>query len=532
MKRIIILLILILKDWQIDIKSHQEAVAEENRVAVINFINLTTARSAKRSREVAMRKVSGAGRRRLIAQFLFESMVHTFLALIVAIVAVDLILPAFSHFISTDLALSGGGRVPTVWVLILIGLFVGFLSGIYPAFVMSGFRPMRIMRPEVHPGGSSALLRTILVITQFSISIALIISIGVLNRQMNYIRTTDTGFNKNNVLVVNAGDPIVDRIESFRERLLELPGVEGVSASRLIPSDDLINSMGGSTLDGEAPGPIPFRLAMVSIDYDFFENLQIRILAGRNFSREFATDDSLAFILNAEAVRQLNWGRPENAVDRPLQYGGVNGTVIGVADDINFETLHNPVVPIIYLLRPPENRELTIRIRQDQIPSTIEGIRKIYKEYAPNAIFNYRFLQDRYDENYETELQLGNVLLFFTIFAILISCLGLFGLSSFLAELKTKEVAICKVMGASIPQVVVRLSVDFTKWVLLSNLIAWPAAYFIMKSWLSNFAYHIAMPWVIFILAAMASLGIALLTVSFQSFRSATRNPADSIKYE
>lgn len=500
-------------------------------IASINFINLSTARSASRSREVAMRKVSGASRRKLISQFLIESLVLTLLALFLAIVAVDLVLPGFRCFISRDLYFSGGGGMPTILILILIGLLVGFLSGIYPAFYLSKFQPISILRSDFLPGKSSATMRTVLVIMQFSISIALIISIGVINSQMKYIQTKDTGFNRNNVLVINAGGSIQDNMETFKARILEIPEIESISSSRLIPSNDLINSSGGNTLDGVAPGPIPFRLAVVSIDYEFFENLEIKMLAGRDFSREFSMDDSLSFILNAKAVKQLGWGEPEAAINRPLRYGGIDGTVIGVVDDINFETLLNPVAPVIYELNPA-GEQLCIRINNSNMPATIAKIEEIYNKYAPNSMFFYSFLQDRYDDNYRTEFQLGKVMLFFTIFAILIACLGLFGLSSFLSELKSKEIGICKVMGASIFQVVFRLSYEFTRWVLLANLFAWPAAYFLMKKWLSNFAYHIAMPWHIFILAVFISLGIALLTVGFQAVRIASRNPADAIQYE
>ncbi|MDX2431566.1 MAG: ABC transporter permease, partial [Bacteroides sp.] len=434
-------------------------------------------------------------------------------------------------FISRDLSFSGGGGIPIIIILIFIGLLVGFLSGIYPAFYLSKFQPISILRSDFLPGRSSATMRTILVITQFSISIALIISIGIMNRQLKYIQTLDTGFNRNNVLVINAGGSIQENMETFKARILEIPEIEGISSSRLIPSNDLINDSGGSTLDGENPGHIPFRLAVVQVDYEFFENLGIKMLAGRNFSREFSMDDSASFILNAAAVKQLGWGEPEAGLNRPLRYGGVDGTIIGIADDINFETLHNPIVPVIYLLNPAGG-QLCIRINNSNMPATIEKIERIYNEYAPNSMFFYSFLQDRYDDNYRTEFQLGKVMVFFTIFAILIACLGLFGLSSFLSELKSKEVGICKVMGATISQVVFRLSYEFTRWVLLANLFAWPAAYFLMKRWLSNFAYHITMPWYIFILAVFISLSIALLTVGSQAVRIASRNPADSIKYE
>jgi putative ABC transport system permease protein len=275
-----------------------------------------------------------------------------------------------------------------------------------------------------------------------------------------------------------------------------------------------------------------FRLAVVSMDYDYFENLGINILAGRNFSREFSTDDSTAFILNAMAVRELGWGEPAEAIDRPLQYGGRTGSIIGVVDDINFETLHNPIVPIIYLVRPSQNYQLCIRVDDLNMPATIKYIEDLFNEYAPNSLFYFKFLDDTCNNNYRTEFHLGKVMMLFSIFAIIIACLGLFGLSSFLSELKSKEVGIRKVMGASIYKVVVKLSMEFTRWVLLANLFAWPAAYFLMKRWLGNFAYHIDIPWLIFILAVIISLGIAFLTVSYQALRSALRNPVDSIKYE
>ena len=502
-------------------------------IAAINFINLSTARSANRAKEVAVRKVAGAGRRKLVMQFLMESLFFILLALVLAVVAVDLVLPAFSNFIGRDLNFAEVGSVPVTFILLGIGVLVGILSGMYPAFYLSRFRPVRVLRASFKPGRSSTPLRTILVIVQFAISIALIISIGTINRQLKYIQTRDTGFDRDNLLVVNAGNgDILGNIENFKSRLLADPGITGVSTSRLIPSNDLINSSGARTLDGENPGPVPFRLAMVSIDYDFFKNLGIKILAGRNFSREFSTDDSTAFILNAAAVRQLGWGDPENAVGRPFQYSGVKGSIIGVADDINFETLHNPVVPIIYFVRPDENEQLCIRVTGKNLPATVDFIKKVYDEYVPNGIFDYTFLDEIYNDNYRTEFQLGKVMFLFSILAIIIACLGLFGLSSFLSELKSKEVGIRKVLGASVSQVVARLGTEFTRWVIVANLLAWPAAWYLMNRWLGNFAYHIGTPWLIFVLAAVVSLLIAILTVSFQAVRSAVRNPVESIKYE
>ncbi|HEC42742.1 MAG TPA: ABC transporter permease [Bacteroides sp.] len=501
-------------------------------IASINFINLSTARSTKRAREVAMRKVTGASRGQLISQFLIESLSYTLLALILAIVTVDLILPLFNNFISRELSFNEGGGISTTLILIIIGLLVGILSGIYPAFYLSKFQPIRVLRSQSLPGKSSTPLRNILVITQFAISITLIISIGTIDRQLKYIQTKDTGFNRENILVLSARGSISQNLETFKERLLAFPGIKGISSSRLIPSNDLVNMSGAKTLDGEHPGPLPFRLPLVSIDYDYFENLGIKLLAGRNFSREFATDDSASFILSAMTVRQLNWGEPAQAIDRPFSYDGTTGTIIGVVDDINFETLHNPISPILYRILPSQNYQLCIRIDEREMTATIDFIKSIYKEYAPESIFNYTFLDDAYTNNYRAEFQMGKIMILFSVLAIIIACLGLFGLSSFLSELKSKEVGIRKVMGASISHVVAKLSMEFTRWVLLANLIAWPAAYLLMMRWLRSFAYHINIPWLIFILAVFISLGIALLTVSFQAFRSAVRNPVDSIKSE
>ncbi|KKL75298.1 hypothetical protein LCGC14_2056290, partial [marine sediment metagenome] len=394
-------------------------------IASINFINLSTARSTKRAREVAMRKVTGASRGQLISQFLIESLSYTLLALILAIVTVDLILPLFNNFISRELSFNEGGGISTTLILIIIGLLVGILSGIYPAFYLSKFQPIRVLRSQSLPGKSSTPLRNILVITQFAISITLIISIGTIDRQLKYIQTKDTGFNRENILVLSARGSISQNLETFKERLLAFPGIKGISSSRLIPSNDLVNMSGAKTLDGEHPGPLPFRLPLVSIDYDYFENLGIKLLAGRNFSREFATDDSASFILSAMTVRQLNWGEPAQAIDRPFSYDGTTGTIIGVVDDINFETLHNPISPILYRILPSQNYQLCIRIDEREMTATIDFIKSIYKEYAPESIFNYTFLDDAYTNNYRAEFQMGKIMILFSVLAIIIACLFL-----------------------------------------------------------------------------------------------------------
>ncbi len=501
-------------------------------IACMNFINLSTARSAIRAKEVAVRKVAGAGKNKLVFQFLFESVLLTFLALIIAVVAVDFLLPVFSNLISRELSFFEGSRISNSALIILIGLLVGLLSGSYPAFYLSRFAPVKVLKAAFDPEKSSLSLRTILVFLQFAISIALIISMGIIGKQIDYIQNKDLGFNRKNVLVIGANQDILNNIEIFKQKMLENPGISGITSARLIPSDNLINSGGCRTLDGENPGPIPFRVAMVSMDYDYFENFKIKILAGRNFSREFPTDDSLAFMLNAEAVKQLGWGNPENAVDRPIEYGGRRGTVIGVVDDICFESLHNKITPIIYFVSPSQNYQLCLVLKDEGMEETIQYIKKVWEEYAPGDIFDYTFLDERYEGKYRTEFQLGKVMLIFSAFAILIACLGLFGLSSFLAEQKTREVGIRKIMGASVLRITTHLSIEFTRWVLIANIIAWPAAYFIMKRWLENFAYHVNIPWLVFFLALIISLAIAVFTVSFQTIRSAFRNPVEAIKYE
>ena len=500
--------------------------------ACINFMNLTTARAVDRAKETGVRKVSGAGRKNLIVQFMSESFIMTFMALVLAISMVDLVLPFFNNYFGKSIQIHGENFYSLSLLIIVLLVVVTFVSGSYPALVLSSFEPVKTLKQHSQTKHGRSTSRTVLVIFQFAVSVALIIGIIVIQKQVSYFKNKDLGFTRDQMLILHANDQMIKNISTVKQQLMSYPGVEKVTSSRLIPSNNLINSSGGKTLDGENPGEISFRLADVSVDYDFFNTYDIQILTGRNFDEKYASDDSTSFILNAKAVRKLGWGEPEQAIGRPFSYNGITGEIIGVTKDINFENLRNPVVPIIYSVRPEKNNRISIKLSGRNIPETIRSIENLYKKYNPSGFFHYRFLDEIYNQLYHTESQLGEVVGFFSVLAIIIACLGLFGLASYMTVIRTKEIGIRKALGASIPSIIYLISKDFIKWIMMANIIAWPVAWLIMKNWLDNFAYHIDIHLWIFIMSGMISVVIAFITTGIHSVISALKNPVEAIRYE
>ncbi len=500
-------------------------------IACINFMNLATARSAKRAREIGMRKVLGALRQQLVYQFLGESFFISLLSLIVAIIMVELMLPSFNTFAGKELSLNifsdpfiGGG-------LVLFLFIVSLISGSYPAAYLSGFIPVEVLKSKVGLKSGSILFRKILVVSQFTISIALIIAVGIVIDQMKFMQNKDLGFTKEQIVLLPADNTMWDKAESIKGRLKMNPGVVNASFSRLVPSDRLLNSWGARTKDGDNPGQVPFRIAVIEIDYDFFNTYDMEIVAGRMQSREFASDSAEAFVLNEEAVKKLGWLPVENAVGRPFVYGNRSGRIVGVVADNNFESLHNKIAPQIYVIQPQVHR-VSVRVNPENLKATLAFLENEWSGLRPDYPFEYTFLDERFEELYREEARLGELTGMFSGLAIFIACLGLFGLASFEAEQKTKEIGIRKTLGATVSSIVINLSSEFLKLVLISNLIAWPVAFWGMKEWLGTFAYSTSISAVTFIMAGTAALIISLLTVSFQSVKAALANPIKSLHYE
>ncbi len=500
-------------------------------IACINFMNLSTARSSIRSREVGMRKVVGARRSDLIRQFLSESLLLAFFALVLAVILVAIVLPAFGRFVERDLGFGLLQNPELLLGLLLIAVIVGIVAGSYPAFILSSFRPVQVLKGTRGPAGrGGSLFRTTLVVSQFAISIILIISVAVVFQQLRYSRSKGLGFNREQVVVLPTSNLIRQRFDSLRTQLQAHPGIVSVAAARRVPSGRLLDSSGARVISGDSADPVNFRIAFVRVSHDFIPTFQMEMTSGRNFSREFPTDLKEAFILNEAAVKGLGW-TAEDALGRSIGYGPRTGKIIGVVRDFHFESLHQEIAPIVFYLQP-DYRHVIVRIRPEDIPTTMGFLKERWTELRPNYPFDYFFIDENFDSLYRTEEKLGQVFGVFSLLAIFIACLGLFGLASFTAERRIKEIGIRKVLGAPVGNIVFLLSRDFTKWVLAANLIAWPIAYYAMHTWLQNFAYRTGIPVILFLLAGAIAFCIALLTVSFQTIRAALGDPADALRYE
>jgi len=502
-------------------------------IAGINFINLSTARSFTRSREVSIRKVVGAYRSQLVKQFLGESLMFTAISLIAAVGFVLLTLRGLAHIM--DREITSHAMIHPEFILGLLAAFilVGFLSGFYPALYLSGFKPLILLKGALPQASKGLNLRNSLVVFQFAISLFLIICTLIISGQIHLIRTKKLGFDRDHVVVINLNDDKIRQTRDiFKNELLQYPGIKGVTFTQTLPT----NINWDSDFDYEGRDNNEFAtFYYASVDYDYVDVFDMDITTGRKFSREMTTDavGGGAFILNETAIEHLGW---EDPIGKRIGFpeGENMGTVVGVVKDFNCHSLHFPAEPAVLILNtgPWNIYFLSIKIRAENITQTLGAIEKVWKKHSDGYPFEYYFLDEAYDNLYKSEIRLNIFFRLFTLIAIFISSLGLFGLASFTAERRTKEIGIRKVLGASVPSIVIFVSRGFTKWVLLANIIAWPVAYYFMNRWLQNFAYRIELSVWIFVLSGLAAFFIALLTVSYQSIKAATANPVDSLRYE
>jgi putative ABC transport system permease protein len=509
-------------------------------IAGINFVNLATARSAGRAREVGLRKVIGASRGSLIRQFLGESLIVSLFALGLAIVVVELILPDFNGFTAKNLALGYHEHPWMMLLLLLIAVCVGIGAGIYPAFFLSAFRPADVLKGSQRSGsgGRSSGLRKGLIVFQFALSTIFIIATIVVTTQMNYIKHKQLGFQKEQIVVISPSDvSLGEKIESLKSELLQQVNVLGVSLS-----SDTLQQEGYSSTPFYKEGSSPEESVTASyfaIDEAFISTLKISIAAGRNFSTDFATDQSAGYLLNESAVSELGWPSPEAAIgntlfgfDSDVQDYRALGSVIGVVKDFHFMSLHQKIEPLVMRMDSNHFNHFLIRVSADDIPGTLASIEQTFKQFSPNYPFAYHFLDEQFDHMYRKEQQMQQIFGYCTMLAIFVACLGLFGLASFMTEQRTKEIGIRKTLGASVASIVLLLSKEFTKWVVLANLFAWPIAYFMMNRWLQGFAYRTEIHLWVFVAAACSTFAIALLTVSWQSIKAALANPVKALRYE
>jgi len=506
-------------------------------IACINFMNLTTARAGNRAKEIGMRKVTGALRWDLIKQFYGESILMAFLSLVFAVLLVILLLPVFNSLTGKELTFNPSHNLSLTLGLLGVILLTGLVAGSYPALFMSSFQPVKIMRDASGLGSKSSLFRKILVVLQFAISVALIIQTLVIYKQLKYMRNRDLGFNRDHLVYIPVNGNLKHLYEAAKQELQLVPGITQVSLTSRTP---LIFGSSGSGWDWEGKSPeIDPMIRYFCCDFDFVKTFKMEMVQGRFFSRErtpAASPQSGQLVINEEFARIIG---KENPVGMRLSRGPYHGTIIGVINDFNYWPLYyrsGPLVIFYKTYNPAPNhtyyRYIFARIRPDNVPQTIASIEKIYKKFNPEFPFNFRFLDDDYDRLYRSEEQTGAILRYFAVLAILISCLGLFGLASFLAEQRTKEIGIRKVLGSSVQGIIVLLSKQFLKWVVVANIIALPIAGFLSYRWLQNYPYRTSVGVWVFLLTAVMTLVIALLTVSYQSMKAARSNPVDSLKYE
>lgn len=505
-------------------------------IAGFNYMNLSTARSIRRSREVGVRKVIGASRRQLIIQFASEAVIFTFIAMWLALLLAEFFLPYFNNLSGKELIIEIFNKPVLLIILILVSIVIGLLSGMYPAFFLSRFKPVNALYGKVKKTTSSNMLRKILVVVQFSISIFLIISTVAIYSQWEHMRNARLGIDPENIVVVPK--PNSD-FRTYKEELLKEPSILSVSALNKKPTAAL-----SSNLDFTAEGmreDADYSIKIVTVDWDFFETLGNKIIAGRSFNKEFPSDERDGFILNEAAVSLIGW-QPDEAPGKwfetfTLDSAGVNfvkrrGTVLGVAENFYFESLHNEIRPVVYFIQNNWINWMVIRIDGKDIQNTLSVIRKKWEEFNTEENFSYSFWEDDIENLYRSEKRFFRIFISFAILAIFIASLGILGLVAFTAEQRTKEIGIRRTMGASVSGIISLLTKDFMKLILLANIIAWPVSFYFMKQWLTDFPVRIKLGVWMFILSAILAVLIALLTTIYQAYRAASANPARSLKYE
>lgn len=496
-------------------------------IACINFMNLATARSGMRAKEVGMRKAVGAYRTDIIKQFFGESILLSFAALLLAVVLLQLLLPLFNNLAGKELSLGHSGFLQILPGLIGIALFTGLLSGSYPALFLSSFQTVAVIKNLHQSGTKGSLFRKILVVTQFSLTIIIVIGTIVVHDQLNHIRNQNLGYDKDFMVCFPLRGEFVEKWDAARAELLKNPNIVDFAVSSSLPTY-IGSGTSGADWEGKPPD-VRIQMQFVSVDYGYLDTYRMEMAEGRFFSKDFESDSKEGFILNEAAIKAMGM---ESPVGKRFAFGRREGAIIGVIKNFNYKSLHSEIEPLILIMEPRGYRYGSIRISSKNIEETIAHLENTWNKFSAGFPFDYTFLDDRIDNLYRSEQRVGTVFNYFTILVIFIACLGLFGLASFTAEKRTKEIGIRKVLGASVSSILLLLSKEFAKWVFLANIVAWPIAYLVMDKWLENFAYRTNIGIETFFLSSGLALAIALITVSYQCIRAAVSNPVDSLKYE
>ncbi len=498
-------------------------------IACMNFINLSTARSTKRAKEVGVRKVIGANRSQLVRQFLSESLVIIMLALILAVFLVSLLFPLVNNISGKTFAESDFMSPSLIIFMVILVLFVSLAASAYPALFLSAFQPVKVLKVSVLTGLKGSTLRRALVVSQFAISIALIAGTLIMYHQINFMKNQYLGFEKEQKLIIPVRGilSLEDNYETVKAVFLEHSSITGTSVSSHVIGQRLGRWDTVLAGEGETDSRV---LNHLYVGPDFLEEYGIQLVAGRIFSREFSTDKEDAMIINRRAAKEYGWS-PDEALGKELE-SIVSGKVIGVIEDFHYQGLQTEIEPLALFWRSPNFEVLTLSLNTENLNRTLAFAKTKWEEIFPGYPFDYYFLDSYFDREYQSEDKMGMMFTVFTFLGIIIASLGLFGLASFTAEKKIKEIGIRKVLGATVAEIIVLLSKEIVKWVLFANLIAWPVAYLVMNLWLKNFAYRINVTIGILAASALLALAIALVTVSYQAIKTASANPVDALKNE
>jgi putative ABC transport system permease protein len=501
-------------------------------IACINFMNLSTARSANRAKEVGIRKVLGTAKSTLISQFLTESTLVSFLSLAIALVITFLVLPFFNDLASKTLSIKSLFQPGFLPFLFIIPLFVGLIAGSYPAFYLSSFQPITVLKGKLSSGFRKSSFRSTLVVIQFAATIFLIVATIVVYNQLNYIQNRKLGFNKDQVLVIDNAFVLGSNVRAFKEEMLKNPSVVSGSLSSFLPVSE--SSRSDNTYSKSSVMDMTSGLNMQTwyVDHDYLKTMGMELIAGRAFSKDFGTD-STAVIINETTAKLLGY---ENPIGK-LIYSSDNDNVmyplniVGVVKNFHYESLRQTVGPLCFRLGESTGSAI-FKVNAKNIIGLVSSVEQTWKKMAPGMPFSYRFLDDAFDRMYRAEQRVGKISMAFSILAILVACMGLFGLATFAAEQRLKEIGIRKVLGASVASIVEMLSADFMKLILISALIAFPVSWWAMHNWLTNFAFRINISWWVYVVAAGIAFFIALTTISFQAIKAAVSNPVNSLRAE
>jgi len=536
----------------IHLRSHTDYEAEENGdikrvyifsaialfillIACINYMNLSTARSALRAREIGIRKTIGALRKEIILQFLSESVLITWIAMILAIGLTWLTLPLLNSLSGQQLSM----RILFHWKIITAVFFipfvVGIISGIYPALFMSSFKPVKVLKGLFKVNNSNISFRKVLVTAQFAISIILLISTAIVFKQLSYMQQKSLGFNRERIVTLPYNTALDNnkKFESFRTDLLANSNIKNITRSTRIPTGRLLDNSGASINRGDSLVPINADIKYVLADENFVSTYGIKMAAGRDFSKDYALDTS-SFLINEAAVEVLGLKSNADAIGKDMGYGNQKGKVIGVISDFHFESMHQKIVPLILIVANTPNSygRMSVKIAGNDIPAALAHIAATWKKFLPEMPYEYTFLDENFEKLYKSEQKQGAIFTVFACIAIFIACLGLFGLSAFSITQRIKEIGIRKVLGASVSNIVGLLSKDFLILVAIAAVIAFPVAWFAMNTWLRDFAYRTDISWWIFITAGIVAAAIALFTISFQAIKAALTNPVKNLRTE